>query len=433
MHHISKLKNGITLVVAPVVGTKATTILAMFPVGSRYETDKLSGASHFVEHMMFKGTNKRPAAQDISRTIEAYGADYNAFTSKDYTGYYIRINGDDQEAAFDLLSDMIYHSKIEAVEVEKEKGPIVEELRMYKDNPLMAIDQLFEATIFGATPLGRDIGGTEKTVRGLSRAELWQYYQEHYSPRNMVLVVAGNIKTGRMESYLNYFIDQAAPKRAKIFNFYKHGFTKFVWPVSKLPLAKRVMVQEKKIDQAQVILGFPGIPNNHPDRFAASLMLNILGSGMSSRLFVEVRERRGLAYMVQAGSASYRDAGVVYAQAGLDPKRLKEALTVIQAEIMRMANEPVTEEELKNAKTSIAGSLALKLENSSFQAQWYAKEVIFNTTIETPEQAVNELNKVTIKDVQRIAKYLFVPHQTRLAVIGPTGTVSKNKIMKMLL
>ncbi len=419
MYHSSKLKNGITLVTIPVPGTKATTILAMFPVGSRYETGKLSGASHFVEHMLFKGTERRPTAQDISRTIEAYGADYNAFTNKDYTGYYIKINGDDQEVAWDLLSDMIYHSKIETVEVDKEKGAIVEELRMYKDNPLMAIDQLFEEVAFGDCPLGWDIGGTEQTVRALSREELWQYYQRHYSPRNMVLVVAGNIQPRRMKKLLRYFTDQAAPKGAENFGFYQRGFSKFTWPKARLSLARRLVVHEKKLDQAQVILGFPGIPNNNPDRFAASLLLNILGVGMSSRLFVEVRERRGLAYMVHAGSTSYRDAGLVYAQAGLDPARLAQALAVIQTEIMRMATEPVMAEELQNAKTSIAGSLALKMENSSAQAQWYARQFIFSPRIETPEWVVAQLKKVTVAQVQTIARRLFSPAAARLAVIGP--------------
>jgi predicted Zn-dependent peptidase len=378
--------------------------------------------------MLFKGTEKRPSAQDISRTIEAYGADYNAFTNKDYTGYYIIINGANQEVAWDLLSDMIYHSKIETAEVEKEKGAIVEELRMYKDNPMMEIDQLFEEVSFGDCPLGWDIGGTEQTVRGLSREELWQYYQKHYSPHNMVLVVAGNIKSSRMKKFLNYFSGQKAPKDAEKISFYKKGYVPFKWPKTPPPLEKRILVHEKKVDQAQVILGFPGISNNDPDRFAASLLLNILGAGMSSRLFVEVREKRGLAYSVHAGSSLYRDVGMVYAQAGLDPARLKEAFEVINTEIMRMTTEPVLPEELENAKTSIAGSLALKLENSSFQAQWYAKEFIFGKKIETPEQIVYDLRKVSVKDVQRVAKRLFKPSEMRIALIG---SFTNNQVLSM--
>ncbi len=429
MYKISKLKNGITLITVPVAGTRAATVMAMFPVGSRYETKKLSGASHFVEHMLFKGTSKRPTAQDISRTIEAYGADYNAFTNKDFTGYYITINGDDQEVAYNLLSDMIYHSKIEEPEVEKEKGAIVEELRMYKDNPVMAIDQLFEEVTFGDCPLGWDIGGTEETVRGLSRQELWQYYQKHYSPRNMVLVAAGNIRKAQMKKLVGYFGNQVAPTKAEKFAFYKKGFTPFHWPAGTVPLEKRVAVHEKKVDQAQMMLGFPGIPDNHPDRFAVSILLNILGTGMSSRLFVEVREKRGLAYTVHAGSALYRDAGTLYVQAGLDPARFPEALAVIKTEIMRMTTEPILEQELRNAKTSMAGSLALRLESSNFQAQWYAKEFVFAPRIETPEYMIAQLKKVTIKEVQRVAKKLFVPPAMRLAVIAP---FSKSHVLKML-
>ncbi|MBI5729300.1 MAG: insulinase family protein, partial [Candidatus Magasanikbacteria bacterium] len=206
MYHISKLKNGITLISVPLQGTRAATVLAMFPVGSRYETRHLSGAAHFVEHMLFKGTLKRPEAIDISRALEAVGADYNAFTNKDYTGYYVKIAGDKQEIAYDLLSDMLYHSVLAAEEVEKEKGAIVEELRMYKDNPSMAVDMLADQLNFGDTPLGWDIGGTERTVRGLSREDLFRYYQKHYSPKNMVLVVAGDVRSAQIKKLTAAFI-----------------------------------------------------------------------------------------------------------------------------------------------------------------------------------------------------------------------------------
>lgn len=429
MHRISKLKNGTTLITVPVKGTKATTVLAMFPVGSRYETKKLSGASHFVEHMLFKGTKKRPGATDISRVLERVGADYNAFTNKDYTGYYVKIDGSKQDIAYDLLSDMIYNSKIEEVEVEKEKGAIVEELRMYADNPTMAIDVLFERALFGDCPLGWDIGGSEQTVRAISRLELWRYYQEHYSPRNMVLVVAGDVGSKKLNKLFPLFGSQQAPGKARPLSFYKKGFQKVVWPAGRMTLDKRVMIKEKKLDQAHLMLGFPGLPNNHPDRYATSVLLNILGSGMSSRLFVEVREKRGLAYMIRSSSSSYRDVGTVSVQAGLDPARLSEALQVIKAELQRLADEPVTAEELADAKTNIAGHMALSLEDSSNQAEWYARHFLFGTTIETPEQVVLKYKKVTIKDVQRMAKQLFDFKHMRLAAIG---SVPKNTIIKML-
>ncbi|MDO8625989.1 MAG: pitrilysin family protein [Candidatus Magasanikbacteria bacterium] len=428
MHKFFNLNNGVTLITVPVAGTRATTVLAMFPVGSRYESKKLSGASHFLEHMLFKGTSKRPEAIDISRELEAAGAEYNAFTNKDYTGYYVKIAATKQELAFDTIADMIYNSKIEPAEVEKEKGAIVEELRMYKDNPTMAVDMLFDSVIFGDTPLGWDIGGTPDSVRAITRAELWGYYQEHYSPKNMVLSVAGKIDA-KLKKYLNNFLAKPALAGAHTTEYYKKNFSKMVWPRKAPALEKRVAVEERKADQAHLILGFPGLPNTSPERYAVALLLNILGGGMSSRLFIEVREKRGLAYMVQAGSSTFRDVGVAYVQAGLDPARLKEALQVIKGELLRIAAEPVTAEELKNAKSCISGAMALSLENSRVQAEWFAKQFLFNAKIETPEQVIKKMMEVTTTDVLRVAKKIFVPEAMRVALIGQ---INKNKVLSYL-
>ena len=342
MYKISKLKNGITLIQAPLVGAKALTIMAMFPVGSRYETKKISGASHFVEHMMFKGTKKRSTHLEISRELDAIGAEYNAFTSKDYTGYYVKTGEVNTEKAFDWLADIIFNSKFDADEIEKEKGVIVEELRMYDDNPLMAVDNLFERAMFGDDhPLGWDVGGTADSVRGVSREELWTHYKNHYLPGNMVLVVAGKINNKKLNKALKPFqsvnspLGRGRPARNALAceaggGGLANDFTKFVWPRAALTQEKRTMVLEKKLDQAQVIMGFPGLHYNSPDKFAASVLLNILGGGMSSRLFVEVREKRGLAYMVNAGSTAFRDVGSAHIQAGLDPSRLADAVKVIK-------------------------------------------------------------------------------------------------------
>lgn len=424
MYKISKLKNGLTIFKVPLTGTQSVTVLALFPVGSRYETKESAGAAHFVEHMIFKGTEKRPLATDISRTLDALGADYNAFTSKDFTGYYIKIAAEKQAVAYDILSDVIYHSTFAAAEIEKEKGAIVEELRMYKDNPSMAIDMLFDKLLFGDTPLGWDIGGTEHTVRGFTRERLYNYYQSHYSPKNTLLIVAGAINSSSEKKLLSFFKAKKAAKESKNLSHYKKSFTHFEWPKTNLPLAERIMVEEKKLDQANLIMGFPGLQNDHPDRFASSVLLNILGGGMSSRLFVEVREKRGLAYMIRASSMSFRDVGAATIQAGLDPSRLFEALQVIKAEVERIAKEPVTLEELNNAKTNLAGRLALSLEDSSTQAEWYGKQFLFNKKISLPKNVIDNLNKVTVKDVQRLAKQFFAMSEMRLAIIGPLSKAS---------
>lgn len=430
MYHKRKLSNGTTLITVPVKGTRAVTVLAMFPVGSRYETPHLSGASHFVEHMLFKGTKKRPTLQDITREVDAAGADYNAFTYKDYTGYYIKIDVAKQDIAFDIIADMLFNSVISKEEVEKEKGAIVEELRMYQDNPSMAIDLLSDRLVFGANALGRDIGGTAETVRGLSQSDLWQYYQRHYSAKNLVLVVAGNINNRGIKKVLRYFAPHNAPKQATTPNFYKSNFENFRWPSGVLPLDKRIAVEERAVDQSQLIINFPGLKNNHPDRYALAILLNILGGGMSSRLFIEVREKRGLAYSVRAGSSSFRDTGLCYVQAGLDSARLGEAATVIKDELRRIATADVSTTELRNAKSNMTGRLALSMEDSSAQAEWYAKQFFFNPTIHTPEYITKKIKAVTAAQVKKIARTLFVWNQARIAVIGP---LDKNKVLKQLL
>ncbi len=426
MHAIKKFPNGLTLITVPVTGTQATTVLAMFPIGSRYEDRKVSGAAHFLEHMLFKGTTKRPTALDISLTIEKFGADYNAFTNKEYTGYYIKIDRSKQAVAFDLLGDMIFNSTLDAGEVEKEKGAIVEELRMYMDNPSMAIDLLFDEVVFGDHPLGWDIGGTEQTVRAITRDDLSAFYQRHYGPANMVLIVAGAIDRRHLQNFLKDFTVKKDVKGATKRSFYEKGFVPAPL-VGPKPLNERVAVHTKKVDQAQVIIGFPGLSHRDPRRYAASLLAVILGGGMSSRLFIEVREKRGLAYMVRAAGGGLRDCGQFYIQAGLDPLRLAEAIKVIKEEIKKITSEPVTENELKFAKSSIAGRLALSLEDGSSQAEWYGKQFLFAKTMETPSQFLAKLNKVTVKDVQKVAADLL---QLEVARIAAIGSFTKEEFLK---
>ncbi len=428
MYKVQKLKNKITLITVPLTGTKATTVLVMIPVGSRYEHSKISGISHFVEHVMFKGTHKRPTAQDISRVLDAAGADYNAFTNKDYTGYYVKIDSAKQTLAFDLISDMLFNSKFEAVEIEKEKGPIVEELRMYEDNPTMNLDTVYEKLLFGDCPLGWDVGGTEKTVRGITHEEMWNYYQAAYQPGNMVLVVAGKIDN-RLKNNLKFFVNEDSKKNKSKQTIKKDNFKKFVWPKSVPTLNERVTVKAKKLDQSHVIVGFPGLPLNHADKYTLSVLLNILGGGMSSRLFVEVREKRGLAYMVRTASSNYRDVGTAYIQAGLDPARLSEALQVIRAELRRIVDEPVTAKELADAKSSISGRMTLGMEECNAQAEWFAKQFLFADKMQTYEEVLKKIDKVRIKDVQRVAKKIFDWKQVRAAAIG---TVKKEDLIKLL-
>jgi predicted Zn-dependent peptidase len=424
MYKIAKLKNGLKCITVPVAGTRAVTFLAMVPVGSRYETMKLGGASHFVEHLMFKGTKKRPTTLHISRELDAVGAQFNAFTDKDKTGYWVKIDAAHQEKALDILSDMLFDSKFDKDEVAREKGVIIEEIRMYKDNPRSASELLFESLMFKYNPLGRDIAGSEKGIKAMSRAELYGYYRDAYAPGNMVLVAAGNINKKTTVLIRKYF-GSVRPARASLV---KDKYKKFAWPKKTLPKLSRVAVETRKIDQAHIFIGYRGVKNTDKKRYALAILLNILGGNMSSRLFVEVREKRGLAYRVHADGYSFRDAGAVVIGAGLNPARLKEAIEVIAAECGKLTRENVSAKELNDSKNNLIGQLILAMENSSTQANWYAAKYLFDDKMGDPSKEIAALKKVTIGEVRNLAAEIFRPEERRIGAVSP---LNKKAFLKL--
>jgi predicted Zn-dependent peptidase len=407
----------------PVKGTKAVTVLVLVPVGSRYETKRLNGVSHFVEHLMFKGTKKRPTTLDISRELDAVGAHFNAFTGKDYTGYYVKINAGKQQLAMDVLSDMLFNSKFEETEVKKEKGVIMEEIKMYKDDPMSAVEDVSEKLMFGDHPLGRNIAGPIAGIKKMSRDDLYKYYRDAYAPKNMVVVVAGAINEKTRKMAEKYFGQYRAS--AKIGKDDFEVFKKFT-PAGP---AKRLGVEKRKIDQAHVIISYPGLKKDDPKKYAMAVLTNILGGGMSSRLFVQVRERRGLAYRIRSEAVNYRDTGAVIISTGLDQNRLSEAFKTIDNEIKRFTIEPVSDKELADAKSCLIGHLTLAMENSQNQAQWFAENFWFGKKIEIFEEAMAKLKKVTAREVLSLAKQIFTPAFRRVAVISAK---SKSQVFKTL-
>ncbi|MCX6782002.1 MAG: pitrilysin family protein [Candidatus Magasanikbacteria bacterium] len=423
MHRQTKLKNGLASIFVPISGTKAVTIMILLSVGSRYENSRNNGVSHFVEHLMFKGTKKRPTTQHISRELDSVGAQFNAFTGKEYTGYYVKIGGAKQELAMDVLSDMLYNSKFDEAEIKREKGVIMEEIKMYKDDPMSAVEDVIEKLMFGGHALGRNIAGTIQGIKQMSRADLWDYYRGAYAPKNMVLVAAGAINTKTKKLAEKYFGNYSAPVKIRKDDY--DPFKKFI----NASFSKRVGVEKRKIDQAHVILAYPGLKKDDPKRYALAVLTNILGGGMSSRLFVEVRERRGLAYRIRAEVINYRDTGAVFISTGLDQNRLKEAFVTIEAQVKRIATELVSSKELADAKSNIAGHLTLAMENSHNQAQWFAENFLFFKKLESYEEAVAKIKKVTAKDVLNLAKIIFKPQAKRVAVISAK---KKSQIIKSL-
>lgn len=412
-----QLKNKASVILVPQRDTQSTTFLVMYPVGSRYESQKMSGVSHYIEHLMFKGTKKRKNTLTLTREIDRLGAEYNAFTGKESTGYYIKVDVKYTEVALDILSDMLFNSTFDPKEMEKEKPVIVEELRMYRDNPMMNIDSVFEQNMF-AGALGRDIGGTDAHVMGFKRDDVLAFKSKYYHPGAMTIIVAGKIDEKIKQLVETYFAAEKSGKKSAL-----HLEPAELCSSKK---ADRIVVQQKQTDQAQLMLGFPGFNHTADENSAVSVLNTIFGGSMSSRLFIQVRERRGLAYMVRSGSDHYRDMGYVYVRAGLEAKNINKAIGVIHDEMEKIIKKGVTKRELEDAKTHIRGSVTLSFEDSSTQANWYARQALFQPVIKTPEEELKEIESVSLSDIQSIAKKIFDWNKLRLGVIGD---IEKEKIV----
>ena len=403
----------------PYVGTEAVTVLVLFKVGSRYETKNINGVSHFIEHMMFKGTNKRPNTQIITRELDGLGAEYNAFTGKDHTGYYIKINSEHKEVALDMLFDMLFNSKFDEKELNRERKVILEEIHMYKDNPMMHIEDMFEQTLFGDCPLGWSIAGNAESMGKIDRAKMLAYRDAFYLPQNMVVSIAGKIDDGVMKTVEKYF--GSLPKSGKkIAEISARGGSAFGGKKTVFtPGAPKVAVEYKDTEQVQLALGFPAYSWWDKRRPALRLMTNILGGTMSSRLFIAVRERRGLAYRIGAGADDYEDIGVLTVGAGLDKSRLELAMKVIFDELKKLANKGVAAAELKRAKENIRGRIILSLEDSEALAAWYGKQELDKHEIKTPAEKLKEIAAVTLAEVKAVAADIIKNNKVALAVIGP--------------
>ncbi len=411
MYEQYKLKNKANVVLVPQNDTKSVTVLIMYPVGSRYEPQKLNGVSHYVEHLMFKGTKKRKNTLVLTREIDRLGAEYNAFTGKEYTGYYIKTDHNFSGVALDILSDMLFNSVFDAKEMEREKGPIIEELRMYRDNPLINIDNIFEELMFDGSPLGWDIGGTVKHVKSYKREDVLAYRDKYYGPNNMTIVVAGNVTDKTKELVEKYFGSENSRKLPP--NKYKPAV------FGSRKKSDRLVIEKKSTEQVQLMLGWPGFEIGNKINPVVSVMNTILGGSMSSRLFIRIRERLGLAYTVRSGAENYRDAGYVYVRAGLEAKNINKAIKEIKKEIEKLAKKGVSKRELADAKTHIRGGLTLSMEDSSVQANYYGKVALFEPEgIKTPEEKLQKIEKVTAEQIKKLAKQIYKDNELRVAIIG---------------
>ncbi|NQV88782.1 MAG: insulinase family protein [Parcubacteria group bacterium] len=405
------LDNGMRVMLAPVNGTDTVSVLVLVRVGSRYEYAKINGASHFIEHMMFKGTKRRPTAQHISRALDAVGADYNAFTGKNVTGYYVKVDKSHLELGVDLIDDMLFNSKFDADEMNRERGAIVEEIHMYEDNPMMHVSDLLERVMFDGSTLGWEIAGTSEIIKEIDRDEMYAFHKKYYQPSNMLLVVSGNINRG-VKGWVEKRFGSHKDGEVAV-----DGFETLELPaLTKRPRAR---VQTKPTEQIQLAIGFPSFGSQDPRNPAVTLLANILGGNMSSRLFTEVRERKGLAYFVRAMNSSYEDTGVFMIRAGLDKTRLELAVKTIKKELSKISKEKVTTRELKSAKENVRGQMAIRLEDSFERAQWFAQEMLFHRRVRTPQIYLKQIDAVTAAEVLSVAKEILNNKQMSVAAVGP--------------
>lgn len=402
------LKNGVRCVLVPLPSTKAVTILVLFRVGSRYETRDTNGVAHFVEHLMFKGTKKRPSTLHISKELDRFGAEYNAFTGKDLTGYYVKIDRQRLPEAMDILFDMLLHSKFAPEEIDRERKVILEEIKMYRENPLMNIDNLFEEALFSGSTLGWNIAGTPESMAKITRQDIVDFTRDYYRPSRALVIICGNVDE-------HVFKDVEAGTR----ELNEPRLREKKWKEWKTKKQQKINIEFKELEQTQLMLGWPSYGYDDDRLPALSILHTVLGGSMSSRLFVAVRERRGLAYAVRTEAGSYEDTGVFAVHAGLDAGRLPEAIKVIRRELARVVKSGITRHELEDAKNTIKGRTVLNLEESNDLAGWYAKQELFLNKMETPEEKFKKLDAVTRADVLRVAREIIKPSRMSAAIIGP--------------
>jgi predicted Zn-dependent peptidase len=401
------LDNGLRVVTAPMPAAKSVAVMVMVAAGSRYETRETNGIAHFAEHMFFKGTEKRPTAKDISAEVDGIGGEFNAFTSKEYTGYYIKCAAEHRTLALDVLADQLLHSKFDANELEREKGVIIEELNMYVDTPRDHVDSVYDHLLFGDQPLGWDIIGTKETVRAADRQTFLDYLGAWYAPRRIVVGAAGAVNgefLAEVESHFGSLDDRATGEPA---------------PVDVKQDGARVSLETRDSDQAHLRLGVRGLPTDHPDRYVMQVLSAILGGGMSSRLFIEVRERQGLAYYVFCHHSAYNDTGTLFSQAGVDIERIDLAVSTIVGEFAKLASEPVEDDELRRTKNFLKGRLVLQLEDPRGLLGFGLRREVLEGRLVEPEEVLERIEAVTAADIQRLAGEIIRENGLNFGLVGP--------------
>jgi len=386
---------------------QSATALLLVKVGSRCEKGRIAGLSHFLEHMVFKGTRDYPTALDLASAVDAVGAEFNAFTSKEYTGFYVKAASEHLDLALKVLSQLVWQPLLRTKDIEREKGVIIEEINMRNDNPMLKVEEEFEVLLYGKSPLGNEVIGSKETVKGMKREDFIRFRSYWYKPRNMVLALVGGIE-GKEKLASAYFNQSSGAKKE-------------IKQPDKLNFKQEkpgLRVKYKQTEQTHLCLGVRTFPRGHPDRYRLAVLATLLGGNMSSRLFTEVREKRGLAYYIKSDINTYFDNGYLVIQAGVDNRQTEEAMKVILT-CLREVVGSVKQAELDRAREYLKGKLALGLEDSQAVASFFSKHLLLEGEIRTPREIVRRLEKVSLADLRRISQKIFVNQRLNLALIGP--------------
>jgi len=413
-------KNGLRVVTIPMKDNPTATVLVLVEAGSKYETKKINGISHFLEHMCFKGTIKRPKAIDISKELDALGSQYNAFTAQEYTGYYAKSDARHFAQIFDIISDIYLNSTFPEIEMEKEKGVIIEEINMYEDMPNRHVQDLMMKLLYGDTPAGWNIAGEKKNILKMKRDDFVKYKKMHYLPEATVLIVAGQVS------------EQSVLKEVKrVFGKVSRGQKTGKVRVKEMQNKPRALIKFKKTDQTHFVLSARSYDFFSKQSPVLSVLGGILGGGMSSRLFQRLREEMGVGYYVRAYNDAFTDHGFFQISAGVDNKRIDEVLEAVLEECRKLKNYKVNEEELSKVKECLIGNMKLSLESTDDVANFYGGQELLKREIKGAEEKAKEIRKVTASQIQSLAKDIFRNNGLNLALIGPFKDQAKFlKILK---
>lgn len=420
MHKKHTFDNGLRLITKPMEGTKAVTIMVLVGAGSRYETKEINGIAHFLEHMFFKGAKKYKNTKEVSEAIDGIGGDFNAFTGKEYAGYYVKVAGTKLQTGIDVLSDMLLHARFDQEEIDKERGVILEELNMYQDAPMYQIGWDFEQTMFGDQPLGWDQIGTTDLIKSVTKEQFQDFKDKLYTPDNTVITIVGDVNEQEAKNLVEKHFTFQNAKKAFEFK-----------PFQKQEAKSNIKITHKKTEQAHLYLGFPTIDSNDKRYWTQKVLSAVLGGNMSSRMFLNVREAQGLCYYVSTSIDSYQDAGSFATRAGVDTSRIKDAITAILKEFSNIKGEIIPDSELKKGKEYLKGKMILRLEDSENYASLLAEEELLTDKIEDVQEIITKIDAVTPEDIAEFTKEFFQEENLNLTVIGPYKEEDFHGILKL--